>query len=148
MNSTLEKSIIKISKKYNKNLYEIKIVIDEMLKDEIKKIEENELTNPIKILVDIISIQKNKEEKVNIWNDSIFKNISTLESNNVGNVGEILIQQICEYVNIDSNINGCKNKQIGGSKIITMNILEIYQLKKKKELLNQKLNEYNKLLFL
>ena len=117
MNSTLEKSIIKISKKYNKNLYEIKIVIDEMLKDEIKKIEENELTNPIKILVDIISIQKNKEEKVNIWNDSIFKNISTLESNNVGNVGEILIQQICEYVNIDSNINGCKNKQIGGSKI-------------------------------
>jgi hypothetical protein len=74
------------------------------------------INNPSKILIDIIKEQKLKEEKVNIWNNSIYKYISTLESNNVGNVGEILIQRICEICNINSNINGSKTKQIGGGK--------------------------------
>lgn len=72
------------------------------------------INNPSKILVDIINTQKLKEEKVNIWENSIYKYVSTLESNNVGNVGEILIQKICEECNISSNIDGTKTKQIGG----------------------------------
>ena len=54
------------------------------------------INNPSKILVDIINTQKLKVEKANIWNNSIYKYVSTLESNNVGNVGEMLIQKICE----------------------------------------------------
>ena len=74
------------------------------------------INNPSKILVDIINTQKLKEEKANIWNNSIYKYVSTLESNNVGNVGEMLIQKICEECKIPSNIDGTKTKQIGGGK--------------------------------
>lgn len=74
------------------------------------------INNPSKILVDIINTQKLKEEKANIWNNSIYKYVSTLESNNVGNVGEMLIQKICEECKISSNIDGTKTKQIGGGK--------------------------------
>ena len=75
------------------------------------------INNPCKILVDIINTQKLKEEKAHIWNNSIYKYVSTLEANNVGNVGEMLIQKICEKCKIDSNIDGTKTKQIGGGKI-------------------------------
>jgi len=74
------------------------------------------INNPSKILVDIINSQKLKEENANIWNNSIYKYVSTLESNNVGNVGEMLIQKICEECKISSNIDGTKTKQIGGGK--------------------------------
>ncbi len=74
------------------------------------------INNPSNILVDIIDIQILKEKKANIWDKSIYKNISTLESNNVGKVGEMLIQKICEECNISSNIDGTKTKQIGVGK--------------------------------
>jgi len=68
------------------------------------------------ILVDIINIQKIKEQKVNIWNNSIYKDLPVLQANNIGIVGEMLIQKICEKQKINSKIDGTKTKQIGGSK--------------------------------
>jgi len=58
-----------------------------------------------------------KQQNANIWEKSIYKHISILESNNVGNVGEILIQNICKICDISSTIDGSKTKQIGGCKI-------------------------------
>ena len=74
------------------------------------------ITNPSKMLVDIITIQKIKEEKANIWENSIYKDLPPLQANNVGNVGEMLIQKICEELKINSKIDGTKTKQIGGGK--------------------------------
>jgi hypothetical protein len=87
------------------------------LVEEFNKITlKDNILNPSKILIDIIDTQKLKEEKSNIWIESIYKNLSTLEINNVGNVGEMLIQKICQECNIHSNIDGTKTKQIGGGK--------------------------------
>lgn len=80
------------------------------LKDDIIK------NDTEKLLINIIDIQKKKELDVNIWSDSIYKQLPTLQSNNVGNVGEMLLQNICKLTNIDSNIDGSKTKKIGGSK--------------------------------
>jgi hypothetical protein len=74
------------------------------------------IINPSKMLVDIITIQKIKEEKANIWDNSIYKDLPPLQANNVGNVGEMLIQKICEELKINSKIDGTKTKQIGGGK--------------------------------
>lgn len=49
-----------------------------------------------------------------IWRDSIYKDIVKLQSNNVGNVGETFIQMICNYCNINANIDGLKTKALGG----------------------------------
>ena len=63
------------------------------------------------IFIEIINIQIDKENKNNIWNDSIYKDIIKLQSNNVG---ETFIQKICSYCNINANINGLKTKALGG----------------------------------
>ena len=89
------------------------------LTDEIDNIileNKQNINNPSQILLDIINTQKLKEEKANIWNNSIYKYVSTLESNNIGIVGEMLIQKICNECNIYSNIDGTKTKQKGGGK--------------------------------
>jgi hypothetical protein len=74
----------------------------------------DETKTPTDILIEIINIQKKKEEKINIWENSVFKDIATLEANNVGNVGEMYTQKICEICKINSDINGLKTKQICG----------------------------------
>lgn len=71
-------------------------------------------TNPNEIFINMINIQKNKEIKQDIWKDSPYKDLVKLQSNNVGNVGETFIQNICDIVGIDCNINGIKRKKIGG----------------------------------
>ena len=66
------------------------------------------------IFIEMINIQRNKEIKNDIWNDSNYKDIVKLQSNNVGNVGETFIQIICNYCNIKADIDGLKTKASGG----------------------------------
>lgn len=61
-----------------------------------------------------IKDQKEKEDLNDIWKDSPFIDICNLESNNVGEVGETFLEDICKKTGIPSNINGTKTKQKGG----------------------------------
>jgi hypothetical protein len=69
---------------------------------------------PSSIFIDIIRKQKAKEEKADIWKNSLYKELVGLQSNNVGNVGEIFIQGICDACDITASVDGCKTKEIGG----------------------------------
>ena len=62
----------------------------------------------------IIQEQKEKEDKQDIWKNSPYKDLVKLQSNNVGKVGEELINHICNITGIDAYCNGDKTKQIGG----------------------------------
>ena len=64
--------------------------------------------------IHIIQQQKEKEDKQDIWKNSPYKDLVKLQSNNVGNVGEELINQICKATGIDADCNGTKTKKIGG----------------------------------
>jgi hypothetical protein len=66
------------------------------------------------MLIRIIQQQAEKEEKQDIWKNSPYKDLVKLQSNNVGNVGEGLINNICKSSGIDADCNGAKTKQIGG----------------------------------
>lgn len=66
------------------------------------------------ICVRIIQEQKEKENKQDIWKNSLYKDMVKLQSNNVGIVGEKLITQICAETGIDADCNGAKTKKIGG----------------------------------
>jgi len=91
------------------------------LKPFIKEIKEKESFNEIKIqkkptdiFISLIKEQKDKEIKKDIWANSIYKDLPTLQSNNVGNVGELFVQNICKNQNIESSIDGSKTKKKGG----------------------------------
>uniref|UniRef100_A0A6C0CGC0 Uncharacterized protein n=1 Tax=viral metagenome TaxID=1070528 RepID=A0A6C0CGC0_9ZZZZ len=66
------------------------------------------------MLVRIIQEQKDKENKQDIWKNSPYKDLVKLQTNNVGNVGEHLINNICKVSNIEADCDGSKTKQIGG----------------------------------
>lgn len=66
------------------------------------------------ILIHIIQQEKEKENKKDIWINSPYKDLVKLQSNNVGNVGEKLINHICNITGIDADCNGTKTKRIGG----------------------------------
>ena len=66
------------------------------------------------LLIKSIADQKAKELAKNIWAVSPWKDIATLENNNVGLVGENFIQSICERLGIPSSIDGSKTKAVGG----------------------------------
>lgn len=66
------------------------------------------------MLTRIIQQQKEKEDKQDIWKNSPYKDLVKLQSNNVGIVGEDLINDICKTTGIDSDCNGSKTKKIGG----------------------------------
>lgn len=55
-----------------------------------------------------------KRIRRDIWADSRWRNISNLENDDVGKVGENVINDICKVAKIDVNIDGLKTKQIGG----------------------------------
>ena len=80
----------------------------------INNIHNNNNMNPSDLLVSVIDVQRQKENEANIWRDSKYKYIAELESNNVGNVGEGLLQKICENQGIESSIDGAKTKLKGG----------------------------------
>jgi hypothetical protein len=69
---------------------------------------------PHDICVNIIQQQKQKEEIQDIWKNSPYKDLAKLQSNNVGNVGEQLIGNICKLSNIAAMCDGSKTKRIGG----------------------------------
>jgi hypothetical protein len=89
---------------------EIKIEKSEDIKEKEIKIE----NKPNDIFIKIIKDQKDKEIKKDIWANSIYKDLPTLQANNVGIVGETFIQTICKNQNIESSIDGTKTKKKGG----------------------------------
>jgi len=66
------------------------------------------------VLFDVIEQQKKKEADKNIWRNSMWKDIATLESNNVGIVGEQFVQRLCNECNIPAVIDGATTKELGG----------------------------------
>ena len=74
----------------------------------------NNVNNPTNTLLNIITEQKEKENRLDIWKNSVFKYLPNLQSNNIGNVGEMFLGKICENQQIDSAIDGTKTKKIGG----------------------------------
>lgn len=66
------------------------------------------------VLLQKIQKYKEKEAEQNIWENSPYKDLVKLQSNNVGNVGEELINDFCRGAGIDADCNGSKTKQIGG----------------------------------
>lgn len=79
----------------------------------------NPLTNIIAksahiMLICIIQQQKEKEESLDIWEHSPYRDIVKLQRNNVGNVGENLINNICRASNISIDSTSAKIRRIGG----------------------------------
>ena len=66
------------------------------------------------MLISIIKLQKEKEEKQDIWKNSPYKCLVKLQNNNVGIVGEKFINSICNANFIDAECDGTKTKKIGG----------------------------------
>jgi hypothetical protein len=80
----------------------------------VKVEEDTNIESVHNMLIRIIHQQKEKEDKRDIWKNSPYKNLITLQSNNVGIVGEKLINDICKSSGIDADCDGAKTKQIGG----------------------------------
>ena len=74
----------------------------------------NESNSVHNMLIDIIKQQKEKESQQDIWKNSPYKDLVKLQSNNVGNVGEELINTICKSSNIPAECDGSKTKRVGG----------------------------------
>lgn len=66
------------------------------------------------MLIRLIELQKQKETQNDIWKDSPYRELVHLQSNNVGNVGEELINSICKAAEIPADCNGAKTKKLGG----------------------------------
>lgn len=62
----------------------------------------------------LINNKHTQKQERNIWDNSEWKNISELENDDVGRVGEEIISQFCKKAQISSEIDGTKTKQIGG----------------------------------
>jgi hypothetical protein len=73
-----------------------------------------DITTIFGCLIDIICVEKEKEQKKDIWANSPFKDLVKLQSNNAGIVGERFIKAICDKTGIESMINGTQTKQKGG----------------------------------
>ena len=63
---------------------------------------------------DLIKKKHACKQKRNIWGDSKWRLISELENDDVGGVGEEIIETICKKASIDSEIDGTKTKAKGG----------------------------------
>ena len=81
------------------------------IEDKIEEPDTTLITSLTKILIDKkFKIKKDRD----IWGDSKWKNISKLENDDVGGVGEEIINEICKKSGIEANIDGTKTKQVGG----------------------------------
>lgn len=67
----------------------------------------NECENEI---FETIKSENDKETKCNIWKNSKYGIVDTLKANNVGNVGEKLLNNLCEKLEIPCVYNGTSNK--------------------------------------
>lgn len=75
---------------------------------------DNNTILPHNVFIQMINNQKQKEENADIWKDSPYKDLVKLQSNNVGNVGETFIQNICDTCQIEAQVGGSKTKELGG----------------------------------
>lgn len=66
------------------------------------------------LLCKTVTMQKEKEVRQDIWEHSQWKDIATLESNNVGEVGEQFLLGLCKLSGIEAEIDGTTTKKIGG----------------------------------
>jgi hypothetical protein len=80
----------------------------------IKTIKINMNETAHNMLIRIIENQKQKEEKQDIWKNSPYRELVKLQKNNVGIVGEELINDICRSINIVAECDGTKTKKLGG----------------------------------
>lgn len=62
----------------------------------------------------IIAEEKSKEMENKMWSNSIFSDITTLQKNNVGRVGEYIVEQFCKKCNVPAEIDGFTTKTRGG----------------------------------
>lgn len=69
---------------------------------------------PKDLFVQMINLQTQKEENADIWENSPYKYIQKLQINNVGNVGETFMKNICDIFQIEAKIDGSKTKKRGG----------------------------------
>ena len=67
-------------------------------------------------IASLINKKYEKKRKRDIWEDSQWKNISNLENDDVGGVGEEIISDLCSRAGIICEIDGKKTKQSGGGK--------------------------------
>lgn len=113
-----------LTKKYKQAILKIEDE-DNAMDDIIKNINtlnlnnENNIKNSIErspndIFIESIDNQKQKEEMADIWKDSPYKDLVKLQSNNVGNVGEMFIQKLCDICDIQAEVDGSKTKNLGG----------------------------------
>ena len=72
------------------------------------------VNTPHELFINLIHIQKDKEEQKDIWKDSPYKDFVKLQSNNAGIVGENMMQCICDKAGISADVDGTKTKKIGG----------------------------------
>ena len=89
-------------------------LLTETLLTETLVLEGETIVSPNDLFIEMITIQKQKEENSDIWKFSPYKDLVKLQSNNVGNVGETFIQKICDSCNIDAKLDGSKTKELGG----------------------------------
>jgi len=94
----------------------IEVETDIKVKPQVKVEQEMSSESGHNMLIHIIQQQKEKEDKQDIWENSPYKALVKLQSNNVGIVGEELINNMCKTTGIDAVCNGAKTKQIGGGK--------------------------------
>ena len=105
---------MKIDNLNKEELLELKNNIDILLSTlEVDMINSNQVL-PHTLLLDIIEKQRTKELKSNIWDNSPYKNLIHLQSNNVGIVGEQFMQSLCDSSNIPASIDGTTTKKLGG----------------------------------
>ena len=83
-------------------------------KTDTEMTEADTLDTPSGWLVALIEEQRKKEDEKDIWKHSKYKEIAKLQSNNVGIIGEQLVNTICNKAGIEASIDGVKTKQRGG----------------------------------
>ncbi len=97
--------------------------------DDINNITNNMATlivdSPSNSLIEIIDEEYQKEIVSDIWGESLYKKLAILKPNNRGNVGEKLIQRICEKLKIKADIDGPNYKKQGCDGIINSKKVEI-----------------------
>jgi hypothetical protein len=108
-------------------VYHAKEVVLENEALKMKKVTQqtNDENSPYNCFINEISSQTEKENSKNIWENSDFKDLPKLQSNNVGIVGEKFIEKICKKTNIESSIDGTKTKKLGGDGLIKNKKIEI-----------------------
>ena len=98
------------------NINKKKLVLVESITNKTENNDKyNQVPNSFTILAtDLINKKHIQKQKRDIWSNSEQKNISEIENDDVGGVGEEIINELCKKSQIVSEIDGTKTKQVGG----------------------------------